>query len=174
MYIFFDRYPKLMTEQTPHYSYSIETTRSTGFARVRVMRATPGCHRFVHVEVLQERATREEWDAVKAHVQEAYDESRAAREFFSLLMDIRKMGILPLEYGKEWIQLFRDNAATTRELLCSSALVVSNPILLGAVNFFLSLYSPIKPFLVTSNSDAAKGHCESHFPRGVSQVEKVG
>lgn len=111
--------------------------------------------------VLQSTCTDDEFEECMALTRAAY---LNMPQGFVMVFDLRKMSLLSAQQVTKWMELFNSvRDVTERNLLCTC--VVHDSVLLQtAVNLFLMVYDPIKPFHVFTTRDECFNYARSCAP----------
>lgn len=99
----------------------------------------------LRITVINERASDGEFSRLIESAEEAY---RSRGHPFVLLLDLTRMNQIPLPQAMAWIDLFHRVMPITRERLICTCLCFRDDLVRAAVQLFLALYNPVKPFFI--------------------------
>ena len=105
--------------------------------------------------ILKSQPTEEEWKANINLLKTFYKLADNNNIKFSIIFDLRKLGILSYNYVNEWANLFLENKSLTEKLVYKSALITNNIIIKNAINAFFVLYKTVRPIKIVYNVQEA-------------------
>lgn len=95
------------------------------------------------------------------NLMKSYYESAQKGNFrFSILFDLRKLGILPQRYYQEWANLFIESKKLTEKHILATCIITNNKILKASLNTFFMIYKTVRPFKFVSNLEDANQFLE--------------
>ena len=98
------------------------------------------------VTILKSQPEEEEWEFTKKVMISYYDSAEIGNFRFSILFDLRKVGILPVKYYKEWADLFIEKKNLTEKYINKTCVLTDNIIIKNSFNFFFMIYKTSRPF----------------------------
>lgn len=104
----------------------------------------------------------EDWQSARDIIEAFYIFCRDCAKPFSLIMDASRLVTVDTVNAIRWVSLFLKHRETTKQLLVCSCLITTNENVKLAMDSFLKVYDPIKPFRVVSDSQSAKKFVECH------------
>ena len=125
------------------------------FAQVRRSKT----HNILYVTVLRHSASDREFCEL---IECAEREYNAMAKGFVLVIDMMCMGGLPLHQAGMWMEMFQRVAPVTKERLVQTNVCFSNDLIKFAVDAFLLMYSPIKPFYTYPTREECVGEAKLH------------
>ena len=103
----------------------------------------------------------EDWQSARDIIEEFYIFCKNRVTPVSRSMDASRMVTVNTVNAIKWVSLFLKHRETTKQLLVCSCLITTNANVKLAMDSFLKLYDPIKPFRVVSDSQNARKFVES-------------
>lgn len=98
------------------------------------------------VTILKSQPEEDEWEYTKKIMISYYDSAVIGNFKFSILFDLRKLGILSVKYYKEWADLFIEKRELTEKHINKSCVLTDNIIIKNSFNFFFMIYKTSRPF----------------------------
>ena len=86
-----------------------------------------------------------EWDWIKMTMKEFYENAEIDNMKFSIIFDIRLLGILPFKYYNEWADLFLQKKEQTQKYINKTSILLDNTFIRLSLNCFFSIYTTIRP-----------------------------
>lgn len=105
------------------------------------------------VTILKEQPDEDEWEFTKKIMISYYDSAVIGDFKFSILFDLRKLGILPVKYYKEWADLFIEKKELTEKHIHRTCVITENIIIRNSFNFFFMIYKTSRPFKFVDSVD---------------------
>lgn len=114
-------------------------TWENDFASVRTSKS----HNVLYLTVKKEKASDGEFRQLIESTEREYT---AMPPNFVLILDMTHMGLLPLHQAGMWMEMFQRALPVTKANLVQTCICFSNELVKFAVDSFLLLYHPVKPF----------------------------
>jgi hypothetical protein len=86
-----------------------------------------------------------EWDWLKLTMNKFYENAEIDNIKFSIIFDIRLLGILPFKYYTEWANLFLQKKEQTQKYINKTSILVDSMLIKLSLNWFFSIYTTIRP-----------------------------
>ena len=140
--------------------YSVGWSKRSAFVKAKEL-----CHRssptsIFYFEILKSTGDDDDWQSARDIIEEFYEFCRDNAKHFAIIMDASKLVYVDAMNGIRWVALFVKHKETTRQLLACTCLVTTNEYAKQGIDYFLTLYDPIKPFRVVSNLKVAREFVE--------------
>ena len=84
-----------------------------------------------------------------------YELSKINNYNFSIIFDLRLMGILSYNRIKEWSDLFIKYKDNTKKYVTCSSIITNSFIIKNSLNIFFSIYTTVKPMKMVDNLNDA-------------------
>tara|TARA_B100001094_G_C17932897_1_gene671636 strand:- start:227 stop:658 length:432 start_codon:yes stop_codon:yes gene_type:complete len=107
------------------------------------------------ITVLKDIPTREEYNNFIIQLDNLYNAYSNNNNNFSLLCDVRELGIVPLSYINEIKNFFVNKKEQTEHILNSTSIISTSMTVRSLFNGFLTIYTTIKPVKFVSTIDEA-------------------
>lgn len=102
------------------------------------------------------------WNDTIKIMKSYYESAQKANFKFSILFDLRKLGLLPQKYYQEWANLFIASKKLTEQHIIATCIITNNKIMKTSINAFFVLYKTVRPFKFVSNLNDAETFLKKH------------
>lgn len=118
------------------------------------------CNNFIKFEfnnnililtVNKSQPTDEEWKNSIKVIKHIYKLAEEKNIIFSLIFDLRLMGILSFEKINEWGNLFIEYKDKTKKYVKCSSIITDSFIIKNTLNLFFNIYTTVKPMRIVNN-----------------------
>ena len=116
------------------------------------------------ITVLKDIPTREEYNNFITQLDNLYNAYSNNNNNFSLLCDVRELGMVPLTYINELKNFFVNKKEQTEQYLNSTSIISTSMTVRTLFNGFLTIYTTIKPVKFVSSLDEALEFINSITP----------
>lgn len=93
----------------------------------------------------------EEWAHSIKVIKNIYKLSEEKNIIFSIIFDLRLMGILSFEKINEWGNLFIEYKNKTKKYVKCSSIITDSFIIKNTLNLFFNIYTTVKPMRIVNN-----------------------
>lgn len=107
--------------------------------------------------------TPEEWEETKTIIKSFYESAEIGNFRFSMVFDLRKLGMLPLSYFREWADLFLDYKEKTAKYIHRTSIIIDNMVLRTSINLFFKIYTTVRPMLFAETLQEANRFVEQEY-----------
>lgn len=101
--------------------------------------------------VNKSQPTDEEWKNSIKVIKHIYKLAEEKNIIFSLIFDLRLMGILSFEKINEWGNLFIEYKDKTKKYVKCSSIITDSFIIKNTLNLFFNIYTTVKPMRIVNN-----------------------
>lgn len=118
------------------------------------------CNNFIKFEfnnnilmltVNKSQPTDEEWKNSIKVIKHIYKLAEEKNIIFSIIFDLRLMGILSFEKINEWGNLFIEYKDKTKKYVKCSSIITDSFIIKNTLNLFFNIYTTVKPMRIVNN-----------------------
>lgn len=96
-----------------------------------------------------------EWEETIQYIKYYYNYAEKENLIFSIIFDLRNMGLLSFKQINEWGDLFISYKEKTKLYIKCSTMITDNYIIKNVLNIFFNLYITVKPMQIVSNINDA-------------------
>lgn len=96
-----------------------------------------------------------EWEETIQYIKYYYNYAEKENLIFSIIFDLRNMGLLSFKQINEWGDLFISYKEKTKLYIKCSTMITDNYIIKNVLNIFFNLYTTVKPMQIVSNINDA-------------------
>lgn len=96
-----------------------------------------------------------EWEETIQYIKYYYNYAEKENIIFSIIFDLRNMGLLSFEQINELGNLFISYKEKTQLYIKCSTIITNSYIIKNIVNIFFNLYTTVKPLKIVSNINNA-------------------
>jgi len=120
------------------------------------------CNNFIKFEfnnnililtVNKSQPTDEEWKNSIKVIKHIYKLAEEKNIIFSIIFDLRLMGILSFEKINEWGNLFIEYKDKTKKYVKCTSVITDSFIIKNTLNLFFNIYTTVKPMRIVNNLD---------------------
>jgi len=101
--------------------------------------------------VNKSQPTDEEWKNSIKVIKNIYKLAEEKNIIFSIIFDLRLMGILSFEKINEWGNLFIEYKDKTKKYVKCSSIITDSFIIKNTLNLFFNIYTTVKPMRIVNN-----------------------
>lgn len=101
--------------------------------------------------VNKSQPTDEEWKNSIKVIKHIYKLAEEKNIIFSIIFDLRLMGILSFEKINEWGNLFIEYKDKTKKYVKCSSIITDSFIIKNTLNLFFNIYTTVKPMRIVNN-----------------------
>ena len=98
----------------------------------------------------------DEWNEAVKLMKSYYDSACIGDFRFSIIFDLRKIGLLEHKYYQEWANLFIEKKEMTEKYIIKTCIITSSTILRTSLNAFFTIYKTVRPFCFVGTLDEAE------------------
>ena len=98
-------------------------------------------------------ATDKEFEFAEKLIVVIYDRMIESNKKMSIIFDITELGTTQFHLYNRWAMLFKNNTEKTKRCIHKSGILTNNILVKGVVNSVLYLYTPVRPFIISSDID---------------------
>ena len=102
---------------------------------------------------LNPQPTDEEWKNSIKVIKHIYKLAEEKNIIFSIIFDLRLMGILSFEKINEWGNLFIEYKDKTKKYVKCTSVITDSFIIKNTLNLFFNIYTTVKPMRIVNNLD---------------------
>ena len=96
-----------------------------------------------------------EWEETIQYIKYYYNYAEKENLIFSIIFDLRNMGLLSFKQINEWGDLFISYKEKTKLYIKCSTMITDSYIIKNVLNIFFNLYTTVKPMQIVSNINDA-------------------
>tara|TARA_Y100000389_G_C17420814_1_gene496609 strand:+ start:487 stop:897 length:411 start_codon:yes stop_codon:yes gene_type:complete len=96
-----------------------------------------------------------EWEETIQYIKYYYKYAEENNIIFSIIFDLRKMGLISFKQINEWGDLFISYKDKTKLYVQCSTMITDSYIIKNVLNIFFNLYTTVKPMKIVSNINDA-------------------
>lgn len=97
----------------------------------------------------------EDWDNTIKIMKSFYEAANINKFKFSIIFDLKLMGLLSYNKIKEWGDLFIDYREKTKEHIICTAIITDSFIIKNTLNLFFNIYTTVRPMKMVDNINDA-------------------
>lgn len=95
----------------------------------------------------------EEWNHSMTLLQCYYEAAKQGNYKYSIIFDIRKLGLLNISYYWDCSKIFTENKEITENHIIKTGIITSNTIVKNSLNLFFTLCPPTRPLQFLTSSE---------------------
>lgn len=92
-----------------------------------------------------------EWEETINTMKDFYTAAEINDYKFSIIFDLRLMGILPLKKIRQWGDLFIDYKEKTKNHINCTSVITDSYLIKSTLNIFFSIYTTVRPMRIVNN-----------------------
>ena len=97
----------------------------------------------------------QQWGNTIKHMKSFYEAAEINNFEFSIIFDLKIMGVLSYSKIKEWGDMFIEYREKTKKHIKCTSIITDNFIIKNSLNFFFNIYTTVKPMKMVDNINDA-------------------